>query len=161
FWYIVHDGETPGRAYGIGVPATARTVIGYFGKRGFGEAIPPREQWFEISGYSELQSLSTLRFEGREPRWSSGTPRPLLLADGQLWKIDFIKRQVTSLVESPQGYHFGQAWRILENPPVPSADSEDHWASSFTPLDALVREPEHLLIVNPHSGESKRYPLPA
>jgi len=161
FWYLLHDGEFPGHAHGVGYHAATRTVIGYFGRNGFGDSPPPRDQWFDIPGHNGLQHVSTLQFYGQEPRWMGASPRPLLLADEKLWKIDLVKRQVIPLMDSPQGYHVGQAWRILENPPLQSADIDQRSAASVTPLDALVREPEHLVIVNPQSGESKRYPLPA
>jgi hypothetical protein len=42
-----------------------------------------------------------------------------------------------------------------------SADTDERSASSVTPLDGLVREPDGVFIVNPASGETQRYPLPA
>src|SRR5262245_55612711 len=46
YWYLVHDGHRPGRAYGIGYHSQTKTVVGYFGRHGFSDAMPPRDQWF-------------------------------------------------------------------------------------------------------------------
>lgn len=161
YWYLVHDGEDPGHAYGVGYHPLTQTIVGYFARNGFDDAPPPRDQWFDVAGHSGLETISTMQFYGQEPRWSGATPRPLLLADGKLWKIDLVKKQLIQLVDCPTGYRVGQAWRILENPPRLTAEGDQRSASSVTPVDGLVREPDSLLIIDPKSGESKRYPLPA
>jgi hypothetical protein len=161
YWYFVHDGEIPGHAYGIGYHAPTQTVVGYFGRSGFVDSMPPRSDWFDVPGQSGMQGMTTTQFHGQVPRWSGFGPRPLLLADGKLWKIDLVQKQVSKLVDCPEGYRLGQAWRILENPRLQSADVDQRSAASVTPQDCVVREPESLLIVNPKNGESKRYMLPA
>ena len=162
YWYMVHDGQTPGRAYGVGFHAPTKMITGYFGRRGFTEARPPRDDWFDIAGQAGISGMTTAPFHGQEPRHAGMTPRFLLLADGKLWKVDLAQKQLKPLLDCPQAYRVGQVWRILERPPTPpTADLEHQAASSITPMHALVREPESVVVVNPQSGESTRYPLPA
>lgn len=160
FWYMIHDGQTPGHAYGIGYHSPTRTVVGYFGRGGFSDSLPPRDDWFAIAGHDGMQNRSTFHFYGQEPQWVSPTPRGLLLADGKLWKIDFANRQVAKMLNCPEAYAVGHVWRILPELP-PRATDVEHWsASSITPTDALLREPESLLIVDKQSGEAHRFALP-
>jgi len=162
YWYMVHDGQTPGHAYGVGFHAPTKTITGYFGRRGFTETLPPRDDWFDIAGQNGMISMTTAHFYGQEPRYAGMTPRFLLLADGKLWKVDLAQKQLKPLLDCPQDYRVGQVWRILEKPPTPtSADVERQSASSVTPVHALVREPEGVVVVNPQSGEPTRYLLPA
>jgi len=161
YWYMVHDGQNPGHAYGVGFHGPTQTIVGYFGRSGFGESLPPRDQWFDIPGHSGMSVKTNIQFYGQEPRWTTVTSRGLLLADGKLWRIDFVKKQLTRLLDCPEAYRLGQAWRILDRSPPQAPESDRHSASSITPLDGLVREPESVLIVNTQSGASKRFPLPA
>jgi len=161
YWYLVHDGQIPGHAYGVGFHAPTRTITSYFGRRGFTDSLPPRDDWFELAGPSGMAGLTTLHNMAQEPRWSNSTPRFLLLADGKLWKIDLAKKQLKALFDCPQAFRIGQAWRILNELPSLSPDADQQSANSITPLDGLVREPESLIIVNQQTGEQTRYPLPA
>jgi hypothetical protein len=160
YWYMIHDGQSPGHAYGIGYHSTTRTVVAYFGRSGFRDSLPPRDDWFAIAGHSGMQGASTLEFYGQEPQWMMSSPLALLLADGKLWKIDFANRQVAKILDCPEAFALGQVWRILPELPPQSLQGEDWSAQSITPSDALLREPESLLIVNRRSGESRRFVLP-
>src|SRR5262249_15935748 len=117
--------------------------------------------WFDIAGHSGISSKTSFQFHGQEPRWSGPTSKGLLLADGKLWKMDFVKKQLTKLLDCPEASRLGQAWRILDRPPPQPAESDRYSGSSITALDGLVREPESVLIVNSQSGASKRIPMPA
>lgn len=160
YWYMIHDGQTPGHAYGVGYHSPTRTVVGYFGRGGFRDSLPPRDDWFAIAGHDGMQNRSTFYFYGQEPQWASPMPRGLLLADGKLWKIDFANRQVAKMLDCPEAYAVGHVWRILPVLPPRAAEAE-HWsASSITPTDALLREPESVLIVDKQSSEARRFALP-
>jgi hypothetical protein len=160
YWYLVHDGQIPGHAYGVGFHAPTRTITGYFGRRGFTDSLPPRDDSFDLAGPSGMAGLTTIHQMGQEPRWSNGNPRFLLLADGKLWKIDLAKKQLAPLLDCPQAFRIGNAWRILSELPPQSPDADQRSANSITPLDGLVREPESLVIVNQQTGDHTRYPLP-
>ena len=161
FWYMIHDGQSPGHAYGVGFHAPTKMITGYFGRRGFTDSLPPRDDWFDIAGYTGMNGMTTTYFHGQEPRHMMPFPRFMLLADGKLWKVDLAQKQLKPLVDCPQAYRVGQVWRILEKQPTPAADSDRQSASSITPLHVLVREPKSVLVVNPHSGEHTRYSVPA
>jgi hypothetical protein len=160
YWYMIHDGQSPGHAYGIGYHSPTRTVVSYFSRSGFRDSLPPRDDWFAIAGHSGMQNLSTFNFYGQEPQWVMPTPRGLLLADGKLWKIDFVNRQVSKMLDCPEAFAVGLVWQILPELPPRSMQGEYWSASSITPSDALLREPESLLIVDQHSGASQRFALP-
>jgi hypothetical protein len=160
YWYMIHDGQSPGHAYGIGYHSPTRTVVAYFGKSGFRDSLPPRDDWFAIAGHGGMQNRSTFHFYGQEPQHMMPTPRGLLLADGKLWKIDFANRHVTKMLDCPDAFAVGHVWRILPELPPRSKEAEYWSASSITPSDALLREPESLLIVEQQSGESRRFALP-
>jgi hypothetical protein len=161
FWYLVHDGHTPGDAYGIGFHSQTRQTIGYFGRGGFRDTLPPRDEWFHIPGNQGVSGVSTMGQQGREPHYGVRNPRALLIADGKLWKIDLAKKELKPLLDCPQAYRLGQVWLISDKPPVPDADADQYSASSITRSHAVVRDRESLLVVNPQSGESKRFPIPA
>jgi hypothetical protein len=160
YWYMIHDGQSPGHTYGIGFHSTTRTVVAYFSRSGFRDSLPPHDDWFAIAGHNGMQSASTLEFYGQEPQWMMGTPQGLLLADGKLWKIDFANRQIAKIQDCPEAFALGHVWRILSELPPQSMQGEYWSAQTITPSDALLREPESLLIVNQHSGESHRFALP-
>jgi hypothetical protein len=157
---MIHDGQVPGHAYGIGFHSTTRTVVAYFSRSGFRDSLPPRDDWFAIAGHSGIQGASTFEFYGQEPQWVMPTPSGLLLADGKLWKIDFANRQIAKILDCPEVFALGHVWRILPELPPQSMQGEDWSAQSITPSNALLREPESLLIVNQRSGESQRFALP-
>jgi hypothetical protein len=160
YWYLVHDGRYSGHVYGIGFHASTRTVSGYFGRSGFSNVPPPREDWFEIPGTNSLYGMLTVFNFGQEPRWTYGKPHFLLLADGKLRRIDLAKKQIIELLDCPQAFRLGQIYRIPAERPVLNDDSASISASAITPLDGVVREPESLVVINQQSGEQKRFSLP-
>jgi len=160
YWYLVHDGKFSGHAYGIGFHASTRTVSGYFSRKGFSDTPPLREDWFEVSGTNSLSGRTTVSHQGQEPQWAVGKPHFLLLADGKLSRIDLAKKQITDLFDCPQAFRLGQIYRILAERPVVNDDFASYSASSITPMDAVVREPDSLIVINQQSGVQKRFLLP-
>lgn len=160
YWYLVHDGQTPGHAYGVGYSASARTVRGYFGRRGFTDSLPPRDDWFEVNGASGLRGLVSTYGFGQEPRYSTGIPSFLFLADGKLLKIDLAKKQIDTLLDCPLAFCVGQAYRLRDPQSIRSAIATGEAASVATPLDGIVREPASLIIVNQKTSEHTSYPIP-
>src|SRR5439155_26590080 len=115
YWYLVHDGRSNGRVYGVGYHSLTKRPVGYFGHRGFSETRPPRDEWFEVTGESGL-SLATPSLGAYEP---VSTPQQLLvlLAEGKLWAFNTQNRTVEILLEAPRATSLGQVWRTLDKLP--------------------------------------------
>ncbi|HEX5105496.1 MAG TPA: hypothetical protein VFV87_16875 [Pirellulaceae bacterium] len=159
YWYLVHDGRTNGRAYGVGYHAVTKQVAGYFSRAGFSERLPPREAWFHVKGDAALAYAVPER-QYYEPYWSTWFTQPsqFLLANGKLWRIDMRKRTVAPLVDCPDAEGIGWAWRTADALPQPTPGAPQQ---ASAPRSLFVRTPETALIVDPQSGEVARYPLPA
>jgi hypothetical protein len=93
YWYLIHDGELNGRAYGIGYHSETKRPVGYFGREGFSETLPSRESWFQVAGNEGLATATPERSIS-EPYWFT-QPSLHLLANGQLWDINTQRRTVT------------------------------------------------------------------
>lgn len=160
YWYMVHNGQINGLAYGIGFHASTRRVTGYFGRSGFSDSIPPRSEWFRVPGSTAMYGKVNVHGYGQEPRWSMGKLGFLLLAEGKLWKIDLVKKQITALLDCPSAVLTGQVYRLVDSPPLAKEQTGYYSAQSMTPMDGIVRELNALLVVNLQTGEQFRYPLP-
>jgi hypothetical protein len=161
YWYLVHDGRDPGRAYGIGYHSQSKMVVGYFAGQGFSETMPAADQWFRMSGRQGLYQASTLHAAAREPVYVGLQPRFLLLADGKLWQVDLVQRQLKVLFDCPLAFGVGQAWKIAAKRPEPVPGAYPPSAQEFTPQSGLLRQPESLLVVDQLAGAQTAYPLPA
>jgi hypothetical protein len=161
YWYLVHDGRINGLAYGVGFQASSRQVSGYFGRRGFAESLPPRSDWFRVPGTMGMYGKVNFYGYGQEPRWSGGQSSFLLLAEGKLWKIDLVNKQITAFLDCPSATMTGPVYRLLESPPLAKDQTGFYSAQSMTPMDAGVREAEALTIINLQTGQEVRYPLAA
>jgi hypothetical protein len=161
YWYLIHDGRPEGRAYGVGYHPRSKRIVGYFSRRGFGDALPPREDWFEIAGHHALVSKTTLNGFPREPTYANGQPYFLLLADAKLWMVDLAHRELKVLFDCPAATQVGQAWWVQpERPPeIPGVFRRS--ASEITPLYGLVRQPESVTIIEPITGNQRTYKTPA
>lgn len=157
YWYLVHDGQTNGRAHGVGYHSMTKQVVGYFSRDGFSERLPPREAWFQVEGDAGLAYAVSERLN-YEPYWFT-QPAQFLLANGKLWRIDTRKRTVESLVDCPDADGIGWASRTAESLPEPTPGAPQQAATA--PRSLFVRTPEAALIVDPQAGEVTRYPLPA
>lgn len=152
FWYLVHDGRTNGRAYGVGYHSITKRVAGYFARQGFSEGLPPREDWFHVTGDSGLVYAMPDRMY-LEPYLQS-QPAMYVLANQKLWKIDTRKRSVTPLLECADAEAVGWAWRLQD----PVGGHQQTAAASQRSL--FIRTPETCLVLDPESGQTSRYPLP-
>src|SRR5262245_33505266 len=86
YWYLIHDGNIPGQAYGIGFHSKTKTCVGYFSRNGFSTELPPRSDRFNL--LSHLQSHSTLYTSASEPQNQGIDPYFFVLSDDKLWRID-------------------------------------------------------------------------
>jgi hypothetical protein len=160
YWYVVHDGRRPARAYGVGFHSRTRQLVGYFGREGFSNVQPPRDQWFEVPSDNGLYGTTNSNWLGREPIYAGGEPFFLLLADGKLWHVDLAQKELHAVLDCPQALSVGEAWKIpAERPSAPPGVSPIA-AQQFTPLIGLLRQPDSFLIVEPRTGKATTFPLP-
>jgi len=164
YWYLVHDGGLPGRAYGVGYHSKSKEVIGHFGRTGFTQSLPPREDWFTMSkarhGLSGAISAYG-SYGAAEPINAVFDPVMPLLADDKLWMIDVAQRQVRPLLDCPTAIELGSVWKLPKEPPVAVAGIIPQPAQSTTPQHLFVRQTESVIVVNPSDGNFVTYPLPA
>ncbi len=151
-WYLVHDGRVNGRAYGVGYQSDSAEVVGYFGKQGFSDRQPPREQWFQVFGERGLEHVST-GVTVREPAWNQYQDNQglVLLADGKVWTIDLAQRRLAALADCPDALAIG--WL---RPP-----HRVHMIGE--PMDSaklLVWQTDRLMILDRETGEHSSLALP-
>jgi hypothetical protein len=161
YWYLVHDGRSPGHAYGVGYHAQTKALVGYFAKSGFTRTKPQRDDWFEIAGDAGLSGVSTA-YGASEPRYYySAESRVFLLASGKLWSIDMAQKQVRPLLDCPGAHTVGEFWQLPAIVPQLPEGKPRPAAQSITPQRAVVRRPEDLIVVDQSGGRHVTYPLPA
>jgi hypothetical protein len=161
YWYLIHDGLRNGRAYGVGFHSKTKLIVGYFGREGFANVRPPREQWFEIRGDDGL-SGATGATNVNQPYFSRASDALIpLLANDKLFVIDVARREVKALVDCPAAEQVGSVWRLPKKPPHPDPDALNQAAQLTTPTDVLVRQPDSVLVVDHRTGKHTAFPLPA
>jgi hypothetical protein len=160
YWYLVHDGRSHGRAYGIGYHSLTGQVVGYFGRQGFSNSPPPAGDWFQVAGHYGLWGATGLSYGAVEPIYAYGLPRFLLIADGKLWNIDVAQRQIRSLLDCPTAYQVSSAWQLLAEVPRSPEGLYRQAAQSFTPQTIILRQPESIVILSPQGTEQRTVPIP-
>lgn len=158
YWYLVHNGEVNGRAYGVGYDSVSKRLVGYFGRRGFSEAMPPESEWFPIAGDYGLWGATPNVFVG-EPAWTT-TPFLYVLAGEELWSIDLRRREVTRLLGAPWAKTVGWAWSLPEKTPGEQSREPAGTRDLMADRKLLLRSIDSAAIVDPQSGETLRIPLP-
>jgi hypothetical protein len=159
YWYLVHDGRTNGRVYGVGYNALTKRSVGYFGRQGVSSELPPREDWFVVTGQEGLSQAVPVVATG-EP---VGQARPtiILLAEGKLWAFNTQSRTVETLFDAPRATTLGQAWVALDKLPPSQPGVMPQAAQYLTRQKLVVRSPDDFTIVDPHTGEQATFPLPS
>ncbi|WP_254513340.1 hypothetical protein [Anatilimnocola floriformis] len=158
YWYLIHDGEPDGHAYGVGYSSVTRRVVGYIGKSGFTEHLPPRDDWFQFAGNAALAYGTTERVY-REPYWNV-QPSLYLLASGKLWDLNTRTKTVKEVLDCPEAVGIGWAWQTAAKLPEPKADGTQEQSSQTTPRAIMLRTPNALIVVESKTGKSQKYPLP-
>jgi hypothetical protein len=163
YWYLIHDGRIPGRAYGIGFHSKAKTVVGYFARKGFLQSPPPRDEWFHVD--SQLMGQTTAPNTMSEPQFNMAEP-VFLLADGKLWKIDVARRRLRALADCPAAYTLSTTWQIppkseTTDKSAATADESDDQPKLPENTDRIaVRQPEELIVFDKRTNKELRFRLP-
>jgi hypothetical protein len=161
YWYVVHDGRRPAHAFGVGYHSKTRQIVGYFGRDGFAEVQPPRDQWFEVPSENGLYGTTNSNWLGREPVYAGGEPNFLMLADGKLWDVNLVRKDLKAVLDCPQAVSIGQTWKILAERPSTPMGANPLLAQQVTPLAGLLREPDRVQVVEATSGKTTAFALPA
>ncbi|HEY2410770.1 MAG TPA: hypothetical protein VGI40_00925 [Pirellulaceae bacterium] len=159
YWYLVDDGNRPGRVYGIGYHSRTKLLVGYFGKQGFSDSLPPVSEWFEITDGS-LRRATTTNVYAQEPQWNNSDPNFLLLASDKLWLIDLQRRQVKSLADCPEAYSVGTLWKMAPLDANSAEVTPEARMQARLESPAAARSDGMLTIVNRKSGAQRKIELP-
>jgi hypothetical protein len=159
YWYLVHDGRTNGRVFGVGYNAFTKQLVGFFGRQGFSTTLPPRDQWFQVAGQEGLLNATPV-VSVNEP---VGSPQEqlALLAEGKLWSFNTQTRTVESLLDAPQATTLGQAWVALDKLPPKKPGVMLMPAQYLTRQKLVLRSPDDCLLVDLSSGEKSSFPVPS
>lgn len=156
-WYLIHDGQVNGRAYGVGYDLGANRPMAYFGRQGFSREIPKRADWFEVRGADGLDLQTTESFG--VPYWP-GDGQMHVLADDKLWQIDLGGRSVRALRDAPGAVAIAKIERAA---PLDEAEQPTARVQNSEPLQSrlVLRFADAIEVIDPKSGDAIRYPLPA
>jgi len=156
-WYLIHDGHVNGRAYGVGYDLRTNRPMAYFGRQGFSQTVPNQADWFSIKGSDGLAYVTTELFG--IPYWP-GDGQMYVLANDKLWHIDLGNRSVRAVREAAEAVAISKIERA-----APPEQAEQFPVGSQNPklLESrlVVRFVDAIEVVDPESGASIRYPLPA
>jgi hypothetical protein len=159
YWYLIHDGQTNGRAYGVGFNALTKQIVGYFGRQGISDVVPTRDDWFVVAGETGL-SHAVPALVTYEPS-SRSLESIIVLAEGKLWAFNTQSRQVDVIFDAPRATTLGQAWVALDKLPPIRPGIMPQPAQYLTRQKLVVRSPDDMTIVDPFSREKSTIPIPA
>ncbi|WP_425616395.1 hypothetical protein NA78x_000041 [Anatilimnocola sp. NA78] len=157
YWYLVHDGQPNGLAYGVGYNTLTKEVIGYFGRAGFTEKMPGRDTWFEIAGTTSL-IFAVLDRNPFVP-YSQNISAFYVHGNNQVWEIDTRRRRVTSLFESPGIVSLGWAWRTSDKLPE-EGDGLTMSANAIAPRSLAILLPKEIVLIDPKTRQREEFALP-
>jgi hypothetical protein len=158
YWYLVHDGRTNGRVFGVGYNAVTKQRVGYFGRQGFSETLPPRDELFQVTGHEGLVNATPL-VSANEPA-NMPQEQLALLAEGKLWSFNTQSRTVESLLDAPRATTLGQAWLALDKLPPKKPGVMPMPAQYLTKQKLVLRAPDECLMVDLVSGEKWSFAVP-
>ncbi len=156
-WYLIHDGQVNGRAYGVGYNLGTNRPMAYFSRQGFSQSLPERADWFSVQGSDGLAYVTTELFG--IPYWP-GDGQMSLLADDKLWQIDLGGRNVRVLRDAPGALAIAKIERAA---PLDEAEQPTARAPYQASLESrlVLRFADAIELIDPKSGGSIRYPLPS
>jgi hypothetical protein len=144
--------------YGVGYNAITKRIVGYFGRQGFSDVQPPRDEWFEVAGEQGLSEAtpSVVYYEPNVPQSAL-----ILLAEGKLWSFNTQTREVKTLLDAPRATTIGQVWRALDKLPPKQPGVMPLPAQYLTRQKLVLRSADDCLLVDPETGDKITFILPA
>ncbi len=160
YWYLIHDGRSPGYTWLEGFDSVTRQRLGYIGRRGFRNSPPPSDERFPIDWPAFQASAQSTFFarSGIQPiltDWRQPESIPpwvgYLVTDGRLVEIDVREHRVRTLLEDPS---------IVSATVVTYLSTDATASESHARRFVAVRSADHLWIVDPHKDQSRDLPIP-
>ena len=154
FWYVISDGQPHGKAYFVGYDAASKYRVGFIGKDGFRESLPPAEDCFPFAGgmravddrIASRQLKNLYRYAGPIANGSNDFKEWLLylLGDDQrIYEIDLRARTVGVAFAAPH----------LEACELYSKNSK-------SPTHLVVRTDRQVLVLNQGHKVERTYAIP-
>jgi len=158
-WYLICEGDTPGYAYYVGYDYITNAQIGYMSKAGFSLDRPPAEQHFQFlhfqsnrRGYYGPSFAGLLPSAGHRPHnLADRESVTMLMAMGELWRIDFRHRTVKQVSVPGEVIDIGNC----------EAPHEFDTRRKTMDFQVAVRLPEELLLMDLDGTVLRTVPLPA
>src|SRR3972149_3474612 len=167
-WYLVRDAEPEGRGYFIGYDTFSRLPIGYLGRSGFRQSMPPKSDWFEFGrrpfGYGGVAaSVQQMSYNSLANLYDYGTDRETL----RPWKVflidadrvveaDLRSRTVRPLIELPEITSIGLLTEVVDKPEDgATADRNRRFVHRLA-----MRSADRLVVLNPYAGTKREFQLP-
>lgn len=151
-WYLIHDAQANGLAWFVGYQPITRQRIGYLGRSGFRQDLPPPPDRFSLpkslfnhGGVAPAMDVGT-----NEPTYRSEVPAEYLVSDESLVKIDLARQAVESVPMPDKVISVGTYTEL-------TAVSDDRYATYENRL--LVRLPKELHILTFEGEPLRTIPL--
>jgi hypothetical protein len=160
YWYGVYDGPPPARLYFVGFDPVTKARVGFLGRNGFSETLPPPEQHFELARVVDGLGYNPLGYEPVEAVAVWAAP-----AGGIAAPTD-AARETSVFVATPDALHRIDLARrttavVLREPAIVSASRLVLAATSERPqLVRAVRTRDRILLLGDDSSVPRSYRLP-
>lgn len=151
YWYLISDGQSPDGSYFVGYDARTKNIIGYLGKRGHRDDVPPADERFVLNWRTHyMGSFATYEHIAlnTEPASTDEPSVTYFVSQGKLWRVD-LDDQTVALVDLP-----GPARSVAtQGQPTTANDSSPRRLIS-------VRLPDQILVLDLQGQVVRRVPLP-
>lgn len=161
YWFFMSDdvGRSARAGYFVGYDSETKELVGYIDQGGFRADKPPTERCFLIGDTRYLGNVlvggGSSYYMGAWLSWSQVAPLYILSAD-RLLEVDIRGRSTRIMLESPDLLAIGH----LESWFQPDGGTERSPSSNASSYVA-VRMRDHVILLEPHTGNSREYTIPA
>ncbi len=154
FWYLISDGQPHGTAYFVGYDAASKYRMGFIGKNGFREDLPPAEECFPFAGgmravddrVASVQAKNLYNYAGPLIEGSNDFKKwqlYLLGDDQRIYAVDLRERTVNAAFTDP---HIQACELYCKN--------------SKSPTWLIVRTDRQVLVLNQEHKVERSYTIP-
>ena len=188
-WVLVRDDRRPGHAFFVGYDTVSRAKIGYIGRKGFRNALPPSDEWFDLGdamlnwGSQVVASSNYVTFGSSRANFYVGAtagkdrlgPWVIFLKDGDtIQEVDLRDHRVRPVgeFETLLGVSVCAQPVAMPDENEPEGNKLDEIEpSDEEPVDQIQSEPktahrllarcsDRIIEINPFDGTEQEYPLP-
>lgn len=178
-WFAVRDDQPLGRVYLVGYDSKSNALVGYIARNGFGRALPPRDQWFDIGraplawGNGAIASTSQIAPAAKSYSYSYVTgesqlpPWLLYVIDGEaVIEVDVRSHSVRTVLKAT---NIGQVTMGYEQPPSAARSTAAEQKGREEPATktrqpdfiprVAVRTDDRVIVIDPAKGDRREYLL--